>query len=374
MWELLNRGFTDVWVKRIRGGSVPVSGTPDLTCGDQPYTGYNCEIVDKILFRGNGYVTLDATDYVVRTDAKNPAGQDLSDHPPVQTNWAYSTDPNIQLSDGWGGPHGDAFDDVSLLPDNPVVKTLTIRSGDRLDHVETTLSNGYVFSHGGSGGSAGSLTLSGGEYLSSATLCSGEEAGHTRVFYAQFSTNTGRTLTGGTATSSCTTYTAPSGFQIVAFHGRSSDEVDRLGMVYTRRQAAVPRPEIFFQIANRASGRCLDITGAAAANGTAIEQWDCNGGDWQKWSYDVKTGLIRSKQNARYCLDNGGQFANGAKLILWQCVGNANQRFTADTSAGTIRMRFLPDQAMDGYGTDSGAAVGTWGFWGGQNQLWNFVR
>jgi hypothetical protein len=374
MWELLNRGFTDVWVKRIRGGSVPVSGTPDLTCGDQPYTGYNCEIVDKILFRGNGYVTLDATDYVVRTDAKNPAGQDLSDHPPVQTNWAYSTDPNIQLSDGWGSPHGDAFDDVSLLPDNPVVKTLTIRSGDRLDHVETTLSNGYVFSHGGSGGSAGSLTLSGGEYLSSATLCSGEEAGHTRVFYAQFSTNTGRTLTGGTATSSCTTYTASSGFQIVAFHGRSSDEVDRLGMVYTRRQAAVPRPEIFFQIANRASGRCLDITGAAAANGTVIEQWDCNGGDWQKWSYDVKTGLIRSKQDARYCLDNGGQFANGAKLILWQCVGNANQRFTADTSAGTIRMRFLPDQAMDGYGTDSGAAVGTWGFLGGQNQLWNFVR
>jgi hypothetical protein len=216
--------------------------------------------------------------------------------------------------------------------------------------------------------------LSGGEYLSSATLCSGEEAGHTRVFYAQFSTNTGRTLTGGTATSSCTTYTAPSGFQIVAFHGRSADEVDRLGMVYTRRQTAVPGPATYFQIVNRASGRCLDITGAAAANGTAIEQWDCNGGDWQNWSYDVKTGLIRSKQDARYCLDNGGQFANGAKLILWQCVGNANQRFMADTSTGTIRMRSLPDQAMDGYGTDNGAAVGTWGFWGGQNQLWNFVR
>ena len=373
IWEMLNRGFTDVWVQRFRGGSVPVAGASDLTCGGQPYTGYDCEIVDKVLFRGNGYVTLDSTDYVVRTDAKNSAGQDLSDHPPVQANWTYSTDPNLQLSDAWGGPHGDAFDDVSLLPDSPVVKTLSIRSGERLDHVETTLSSGYVLSHGGSGGSPASLFLSAGEYLSSATLCSGQKDGRTRVYYAQFATNTGRTLTGGTTTSSCTTYTAPADFQIVAFHGRAGDEVDRLGMVYARRQAAASGPTSYYQIINRASGRCLDIAGAAATNGTTIDQWDCNGGDWQKWSYDAKTGLIRSKQDPRYCLDNGGQFSNGANLVLWQCVGNANQRFAADASKGEIRMRSLPDQAVDGYGTSDGAVVGTWSFWGGQNQLWNFI-
>jgi hypothetical protein len=29
-------------------------------------------------------------------------------------------------------------------------------------------------------------------------------------------------------------YTAPSGFQIAAFHGRADAEVDALGVVYTR--------------------------------------------------------------------------------------------------------------------------------------------
>jgi hypothetical protein len=363
------------WKSTVRGrrGAFDRHERGHHLCVRRPFTGYDCEIVDKVLYRSNGYVNLDPTDYLVRTDAKNPAGQDLSDHPPLQANWAYSTDPNVQLSDAWGGPHGDAFDDVSLLPDNPVVRTLTVRSGSRLDHVEATFSNGYVFSQGGSGGSARSIVLNSGEYFSSAMRCSGQKDGHTRVFYAQFGTSTGRTLAGGTVTSDCTTYTAPSDFQIVAFHGRSSDEVDRLGMVYTRFPSVVPGPANYFQIVNRASGRCLDITNATTTSGAAIEQWDCNGGDWQAWNYDVKTGLIRSKQDPRYCLDNGGQFASGANMVLWNCNGNANRRFTADTNAGAIRMRSLLDQIVDGYGTNNGAIVSTWGFWGGQNQLWNFV-
>jgi hypothetical protein len=242
-----------------------------------------------------------------------------------------------------------------------------------VDHIETKLSNGYLFSHGGWGGSPNSLVLNSGEYLNSATLCSGEKDGHTRVFYAQFLTNMGRSVAGGTTTTNCTTYGAPTGFQITAFHGRSGDEVDRLGLVYTRVQSTVPGAAAYFQIINRASKRCLDITNGSATNGATIEQWMCGDNDWQKWSYDAKTGLIRSKQDPRYCLDNGGQFGNGANLVLWNCTGNANQRFTADTNTGTIRMRTMPDEVVDGYGTSNGAVVGTWWFGGGQNQLWDFV-
>ena len=32
------------------------------------------------------------------------------------------------------------------------------------------------------------------------------------------------------------------------------------------------------------SGLCLDVTGAATANGTAVELWACNGGTNQQWS------------------------------------------------------------------------------------------
>lgn len=372
IWEFLNRGFTDVWAKVIRGGVLPAVGADALVC-DPAYTSYDCEIVDKVFYRSNGFVNLEPTDYRVRTDAQNPAGQELSDHRAVQVNWNYSTNSNVQLSDGWGGPHGDAFDDVSLLPENPVVRAVTIRSGERVDHVETQLSNGSLFSHGGWGGSPNSLVLNGGEYLNSATLCSGEKDGHTRVFYAQFLTNKGRTIAGGTVTTNCASYVAPAGFQIAAFHGRSSDEVDRLGLVYTRIPSSDPGPVTYFQVINRASNLCLDITHGVAMNGAKIEQWMCSYSDWQKWSYDAKTGLIRSKQDPRYCLDNGGQFGNGANLVLWNCNGSANQRFTADINSGTIHMRSMPDQVVDGNGTSNGANVDTWGFWNGQNQLWNFV-
>jgi hypothetical protein len=31
------------------------------------------------------------------------------------------------------------------------------------------------------------------------------------------------------------------------------------------------------------SGLCLDVTGAATANGTKVELWTCNGGANQQW-------------------------------------------------------------------------------------------
>ena len=37
-------------------------------------------------------------------------------------------------------------------------------------------------------------------------------------------------------------------------------------------------------ITNAQSGLCLDVTGAATANGTPVELWTCNGGSNQQWS------------------------------------------------------------------------------------------
>ena len=64
-------------------------------------------------------------------------------------------------------------------------------------------------------------------------MAEGEFNGIARVFYLEFHTNFGRILSGGTPTGDETTLLAPAGWQISAFHGRSGDEVDRLGMIYT---------------------------------------------------------------------------------------------------------------------------------------------
>ena len=64
----------------------------------------------------------------------------------------------------------------------------------------------------------------------------------------------------------------------------------------------------YVQLVNNASGLCMDILDAEMAPGTDVIQWACNGGDGQKWNYDAYTGLIRSKLDPRYCLDNGGMY------------------------------------------------------------------
>jgi hypothetical protein len=373
MWEFLLRGFTDVWVSRLRNGSVPASGAATLGC-DPAVTGPDCEVVDKLLVRDNGFVGLTATDYRIAADAVDANGADLSDHRGIAAIWHYSTAANRMLSDPFGGPHGVNFNDVSLLPADPVVRELRIRTGKRVDRVETVLSNGYPFAHGGWGGDPQSLTLADGEYLTSVHLCRGKHDNTTRVFFAQFDTSAGRSLAGGSTTSDCATYTAPQGWQIVAFHGRAGEEVDKLGVVYAPVTGSVPPAAAPMQFVNRRSGQCLDVSQANTADGTNVIQWPCNGGANQRWSYDEASGLIRSMQDPHFCLDNSGFYGNGANMIIWSCNGNSNQRFAFEASTGRIAVRNDPVQVIDASGPDAGAKVITWGDWGGNNQLWDMVR
>jgi hypothetical protein len=372
MWEFLHHGFTDAWIKDVRNGDVPAIGAGDLVCGAAQTANPTCEITDKVLYRNNGYLSLQAQQYFDRQDAVDASGVQLSDHHPIEVDWSYTTPSNRALSDQWGGPHGTSYNDVASLPAAPVVRQLTIRTGNRVDNVEITLSNGYVFSHGGTGGAAQTLTLAQGEYLSSVNLCADQYQGHTRVFSINFSTSTGRSLSGGTTTSSCTTYTAPAGWQIVAFHGRSGAEVDKLGVVYApvlATPAPAPQP---VHIVNQASGLCMDAYQGNMADGTGVVQWACNGGANQLWSYDDTTGMIRSMQDPHYCLDNSGSYADGASLIIWTCTGNNNQRFKYDPAAATISVRSYPVEVINEVGTALGTSLQTATASGSSAQRWSF--
>ncbi|MFJ9244790.1 jacalin-like lectin [Streptomyces sp. NPDC101776] len=230
-------GLTDAWVKLIRGGVAPVKGSDALVCDQTGTTVPNtCEVVDKVLYRSSKLVSLNATSYN-NEHAKflTDDGQMLSDHDPVTVDFTWSRNPDFQLSDQFGGPHGDYYTDIDAVPSAARPVGLSLRSGSRVDAVGLTLGNGTVLTHGGTGGTASSLALGSGEYVTSAQLCQGEKSGHTRIFYARFTTNLGNTLAGGSTTSDCVTRTAPSGWQIAGFHGRSGDEIDKLGFIYTKR-------------------------------------------------------------------------------------------------------------------------------------------
>lgn len=171
--------------------------------------------------------------YQVRQDDVNSAGLRLSDHPPLETRWRYSAVTSRTLSDTFGGTSGTYFNDYESLSDTSVVKSITIRSGKRIDKLEMLLDNDVVLAHGGQGGSAKHLTLQRDEFLKQLYVCSGKHKGHTRIFYAQFTTNLGRTLEGGKKTSQCKTFRTPEGWQIAGFHGRAGAELDKIGVVFT---------------------------------------------------------------------------------------------------------------------------------------------
>ncbi|MER7187047.1 jacalin-like lectin [Streptomyces hyaluromycini] len=232
-----NNGLTDAWVQLIRGGSAPAKGSDALVCDQSGATVPNtCEVVDKVLYRSSKLVNLNATSYN-NEHAKflTSDGLMLSDHDPITVGFSWSENANFQLSDQFGGPHGDYYQDIDKVAAGARATSISLRSGSRVDQVGITLADGTTLTHGGTGGTASSLTLGSNEYVTTAYLCESKYNNTTRIFYAKFTTNLGNTLAGGTTTSDCVTRTAPSGWQIAGFHGRSGDELDKVGFIYTKR-------------------------------------------------------------------------------------------------------------------------------------------
>ncbi len=230
--ELLDIGFQDLWVDLYRNGDIPALGDPALVCEPKITASY-CEIVDKVLYRDNGYLNLQPLDYQVRQDDETPAGLKLSDHPPLSADWSYQLPANRRSSDQFGGEGGISFNHVSQLPASPQVTQVSLRSGNRVDQVGLQLSGGQSFNHGGNGGTLNTLTLNNGEYLNKITLCQGTRNGDKRIFYTRFDTNHNRSLSGGTQTSECVSYQAPANWQISGLHGRAETELDKLGVIYS---------------------------------------------------------------------------------------------------------------------------------------------
>lgn len=111
-------GLTDAWVQLIRGGTPPAKGSDALVCDQTGATVPNtCEVVDKVLYRGSKLVSLNATSYN-NEHAKFLTGDGLmlSDHDPIAVGFSWSRNAAFQLSDQFGGPHGDYFNDITGVP------------------------------------------------------------------------------------------------------------------------------------------------------------------------------------------------------------------------------------------------------------------
>jgi beta-glucanase (GH16 family) len=115
-------------------------------------------------------------------------------------------------------------------------------------------------------------------------------------------------------------------------------------------------------------GKCVDVSGANPANGTAVQLWDCNGTTAQQWTW-AADGSVRALGK---CLDvPSGSTANGAKLQLWDCNGSGAQRWTFSGANDIVNPQ--SNKCMDATGNSSanGTRLQIWDCGGGANQKWS---
>ena len=91
----------------------------------------------------------------------------------------------------------------------------------------------------------------------------------------------------------------------------------------------------WYQIVNRNSGRCLDVTNFGRTNGTPLQQWDCSSprASNQEWQFrpvgDGYYQVVSRFEPTLFWDVNGGPSAtgNGAAVNLWGYVGGSNQQW-----------------------------------------------
>ncbi|MGW0871327.1 ricin-type beta-trefoil lectin domain protein [Streptomyces sp. NPDC002740] len=116
------------------------------------------------------------------------------------------------------------------------------------------------------------------------------------------------------------------------------------------------------------AGKCLDVAGGAAANGTAVQLYDCNGSAAQRWTVQPDGSL----QALGKCLDVvGGSTADGAKAQLYDCNGTGAQRWSYNATTGDV-VNTAANKCLDV--TDNSSANGArsqiWSCTGAANQKW----
>jgi len=88
--------------------------------------------------------------------------------------------------------------------------------------------------------------------------------------------------------------------------------------------------------------KCVGILGGTYADGSAVDIFDCNGSNTQKWQWNGNSLMSTNPADgSQWCLDAGvnSQWANGVHMKIWQCFsGLPQQTWTPDTSSGIIKL------------------------------------
>jgi hypothetical protein len=135
----------------------------------------------------------------------------------------------------------------------------------------------------------------------------------------------------------------------------------------TTAAAAAPRPvtiaaDSFYKIRNTRTGKCVDVPASSHATRVLLQEWDCHGGDNQRWTpFDLGNGffLLQSKNTTSMCMNVRLDFlidqepCNVASIDQqwqWEVVNNNGELALHLARPGFLCLGLSPDTAKNGTG------------------------
>ncbi|WP_051787179.1 RICIN domain-containing protein [Streptomyces wedmorensis] len=122
------------------------------------------------------------------------------------------------------------------------------------------------------------------------------------------------------------------------------------------------------------SGQCLEVADWSKANGAAVRQWPCTGGDNQKWHRYSPAGdpgaYYYVNANSGKCLEIGGWARyNGAPANQWDCHWGLNQTFHGQFNF-VMDFSYAANKCLEiaDWSTQAGAPARLWSCTTGANQ------
>jgi hypothetical protein len=116
------------------------------------------------------------------------------------------------------------------------------------------------------------------------------------------------------------------------------------------------------------SNRCLNVPGAATANGTLLQIYDCNGSTSQQWT-SLSNGELQVYGSK--CLEvPAGATTRGTRVQIYDCNDGSNQQWTLNADGTVVGRGSGLCLDVTGKGTANGTAVEIWTCNGGSNQQW----
>ncbi len=147
----------------------------------------------------------------------------------------------------------------------------------------------------------------------------------------------------------------------------------------TRSETAVSA-NASYTLVRKGSNKCLDVKGGASADGTVLQQYECNNAGNQVFRVDDlgggKVKLVNPATNK--CVDvSGAGSANGTKMQLWTCNGTGAQVFQLqDQGSGFTRIKNSSSGKcadIKGGGNGDGIALQLWSCNSNDAQRWTFT-